>query len=72
MIADGPACTKRFFRKVLKRHDRPVRIVIDGSQTEHEAISSYDPEYLPRDQSRRATLLEAYPHLQELIPHRSD
>lgn len=29
---------KRFLRKALKRHGRPERIVIDGSQTNKEAI----------------------------------
>src|SRR4051812_27514478 len=31
---------KRFLRKALKRHGRPERIVIDGSQTNREAIVS--------------------------------
>lgn len=34
---DLPAA-KRFLRKALERHGRPDRIVIDGSQTNHEAI----------------------------------
>jgi putative transposase len=29
---------KRFFRKALERHDRSDRVVIDGSQTNLEAI----------------------------------
>jgi transposase-like protein len=33
---------KRFLRKALKRHGRPDRIVIDGSQTNREAIRSCD------------------------------
>ena len=33
---------KRFLRKALKRHGRPERIVIDGSQTNREAILSCD------------------------------
>jgi transposase-like protein len=33
---------KRFLRKDLKRHGRPERIVIDGSQTNREAILSCD------------------------------
>jgi putative transposase len=33
---------KRFLRKALKRHGRPERIVIDGSQTNREAIVSCD------------------------------
>jgi putative transposase len=36
------AAAKRFLRKVLKRHGRPERIVIDGSQTNREAILSCD------------------------------
>jgi transposase-like protein len=34
------AAAKRFLRKALKRHGRPQRIVIDGSQTNREAIAS--------------------------------
>lgn len=45
---------KRFLRKALKRHGRPDRIVIDGSQTNHEAIVSCDSESRLRDQSRRS------------------
>jgi transposase-like protein len=33
---------KRFLRKALTRHGRPERIVIDGSQTNREAILSCD------------------------------
>ncbi|KLK91688.1 integrase, partial [Microvirga vignae] len=33
---------KRFLRKALKRHGRPERIVIDGSQTNRGAILSCD------------------------------
>ena len=33
---------KRFLRKALNRHGRPERIVIDGSQTNREAILSCD------------------------------
>jgi transposase-like protein len=33
---------KRFLSKALKRHGRPERIVIDGSQTNREAIMSCD------------------------------
>lgn len=33
---------KRFFRKALARHGRPGRVVIDGSQTNQEAIISCD------------------------------
>ena len=35
---------KRFLRKALKRHGRPERIVIDGSQTNREAILSCDTD----------------------------
>jgi putative transposase len=38
------AAAKRFLRKALKRHGRPERIVIDGSQTNREAILSCDAE----------------------------
>jgi transposase-like protein len=44
---------KRFLRKALKRHGRPERIVIDGSQTNREAIASQDAEDRLRDRSRR-------------------
>jgi putative transposase len=44
---------KRFLRKALVRHGRPDRIVIDGSQTNHEAILSCDAESRLRDHSRR-------------------
>jgi putative transposase len=44
---------KRFLRKALKRHGRPERIVIDGSQTNREAILSCDPEGQLQDRSRR-------------------
>ena len=35
---------KRFFRKAFARHGRPERIVIDGSQTNHEAVIFCDAE----------------------------
>jgi putative transposase len=44
---------KRFLRKALKRHGRPERIVIDGSQTNREAILSCDGETRLQDRSRR-------------------
>ena len=44
---------KRFLRKALKRHGRPERIVIDGSQTNREAILSCDAESRLQDGSRR-------------------
>lgn len=44
---------KRFLRKALKRHGRPERIVIDGSQTNREAILSCDMASQLQDQSRR-------------------
>jgi putative transposase len=50
---DLPAA-KRFLRKALQRHGRPDRIVIDGSQTNREAIISCDAESCLRDRSRRA------------------
>lgn len=50
---DLPAA-RRFLRKALNRHGRPDRIVIDGSQTNHEAIVACDAESRMRDQSRRS------------------
>ncbi len=44
---------KRFLRNALKRHGRPERIVIDGSQTNREAILSCDAEGRLQDHSRR-------------------
>jgi putative transposase len=44
---------KRFLRKALKRHGRPERIVIDGSQTNREAIVSCDTADRLQDQSGR-------------------
>ena len=49
---DLPAA-KRFLRKALARHGRPERIVIDGSQTNREAIVSCDAENRLQDCSRR-------------------
>ncbi|WP_353646083.1 IS6 family transposase [Mesorhizobium sp. WSM2239] len=50
---DLPAA-KRFLQKALGRHGRPDRVVVDGSQTNHEAIISCDAENRLRDRSRRA------------------
>ena len=44
---------KRFLRKALKRHGRPERIVIDGSQTNREAILSCDTTDRLQDRPRR-------------------
>jgi transposase-like protein len=44
---------KRFIRKALKRHGWPDRIVIDGSQTNREAIIACDSESRLQDRSRR-------------------
>jgi transposase-like protein len=44
---------KRFLRKALKRHGRPERIVIDGSQTNREAILLCDTADRLQDRSRR-------------------
>jgi transposase-like protein len=49
---DLPAA-KRFFRKALERHGRPDRVVIDGSQTNQEAIISCDTTNQLQDRSRR-------------------
>ncbi|MBL0407224.1 IS6 family transposase [Microvirga aerilata] len=46
------AAAKRFMRKALSRHGRPERIVIDGSQTNREAILACDMESRLRDRSR--------------------
>ena len=48
---DLPAA-KCFLSKALMRHGRPDRIVIDGSQTNREAIISCDVENRLRDRSR--------------------
>jgi transposase-like protein len=47
------AAAKRFLRKALKRHGRPERIVIDGSQTNREAILACDTANRLQDRSRR-------------------
>jgi transposase-like protein len=47
------AAAKRFLRKALKRHGRPERVVIDGSQTNREAILSCDTTNRLQDRSRR-------------------
>jgi transposase-like protein len=44
---------KRFLGKALKQHGQPERIVIDGSQTNREAILACDIESRLRDRSRR-------------------
>jgi transposase-like protein len=46
------AAAKRFLRKALKRHGRPERIVVDGSQTNREAILSCDTADRLQDRSR--------------------
>lgn len=51
---DLPAA-KRFLRNALRRHGRPDRIVIDGSQTNREAIISCDAENRLRDRSQRSS-----------------
>lgn len=42
---------KRFIRKALNRHGRPDRIVIDGNQTNREAIIACDGESRLRDRN---------------------
>jgi putative transposase len=49
----NPASAKRLLRKALKRHGRPERIVIDGSQTNRQAILPCDAESRLQDRSRR-------------------
>jgi transposase-like protein len=58
--------TKRFLRKALKRHGRPERIVIDGSQTNREAILSCDTASRLQDSSRPRA--EADPDPAECLP----
>ena len=47
------SAAKRFFRKAFARHGRPERIVIDGSQTNREAIISCDTTSRLQDRSCR-------------------
>jgi putative transposase len=47
------AAAKRFLRKALKRHGRPERFVIDGSQTNREAIVSCDTTDRLQGQTRQ-------------------
>jgi putative transposase len=47
------AAAKRFLSKALKRHGRPERVVIDGSQTNRKAILSCDTTNRLQDRSRR-------------------
>jgi putative transposase len=47
------AAAKRFLRKALKRHGRPERIGIDGSQANREAIVACDTTDRLRDRSQR-------------------
>ncbi|WP_201839795.1 IS6 family transposase [Microvirga zambiensis] len=47
------AAAKRLLSKALKRHGRPKRIVIDGSQTNREAILSCDTADRLENGSRR-------------------
>jgi putative transposase len=47
------AAGKQFLTRAFKRHGRPERIVIDGSQTNREAILSCDTVSRLRDSSRR-------------------
>ena len=47
------AAAKRFLNRALKRHGRPERIVIHGSQTNREAIVSCDATSRLQDRSRR-------------------
>ena len=46
---------RRFLRRAFQRHGRAERIVIDGSQTNREAIISCDGESRLRDRSRRSS-----------------
>jgi len=50
-----PVAAKRFLRRAFQRHGRPGRIVVDGSQTNREAIIACDGESRLRDRSRRSS-----------------
>lgn len=50
---DLPAA-KRFIRKALNRHGRPDRLVIDGSQTNREAVIACDGESRLQNRSHRS------------------
>jgi transposase-like protein len=52
---DLPAA-KRFIRKALNRHSRPDRIVIDGSQTNREAVIACDGESRLQNRSQRSLM----------------
>jgi transposase-like protein len=47
---------KRFLRKALTHNGRPERIVVDGSQTNQEAIIACDAENRLRDRSPRVVV----------------
>lgn len=47
------SAAKRFFKRASARHGRPERVVIDGSQTNWEAIISCDTISRLQDRSRR-------------------
>jgi putative transposase len=47
------SAAKRFLRMALKRHGRPERIVIDGSQTNREVILLCDTADRLQDRTRR-------------------
>jgi putative transposase len=47
------SAAKRFFSNAFARHGRPERIVIDGSQTNREALVSCDTTSRLQDLSRR-------------------
>ncbi|AYG70169.1 MULTISPECIES: IS6 family transposase [unclassified Rhizobium] len=49
-----PPTAKRFLLRALDRHGRPDCIVIDGSQTNHQAVISSGAEDRLRDRSRRS------------------
>ncbi|PIO44456.1 IS6 family transposase [Phyllobacterium zundukense] len=64
------AAAKRFLRKALARHGRPDRVVIDGSQTNREAIISCDTTNRLQDRSRRQLkpiTVRKSPYLNNLI-----
>jgi transposase-like protein len=53
LVASNCETRPRFYRKALKRHGQPDRVVIDGSQTNREAIASCDTTHRLQERSRR-------------------
>ena len=49
------SAAKCFFKQALERHGRPDRVVIDGSQTNYEAIVSCDTTHRLQAKTHRST-----------------